>query len=334
MGWFDNAVGNLNRVGAAVITGGLSEVERSRGSKSVFRDLERGTRDAAGNLAAGTHEFITGDKAKQAALDAERAAANDANATQKYIYDQNRQDAQPWREAGGRALPQLESSDFQRDFTMSDFQADPGYAFRMAEGQKAIERSAAARGGLNSGATMKALTRFGQDTASQEYQNAYNRFNQDRDRRFGRLSQLAGIGQTATGQTMSAGQNYGNNVSANQIGYGNAVASANIAQANRNAGLLNTAITGGAIAFSDARLKTNVEPVSRMELNEMKRHLKAYRFNYKSIEHGVGDWVGVMAQDLEKSKIGRTLVVENERGEKQISIPKVMSLFLATMAEG
>jgi hypothetical protein len=60
-------------------------------------------------------------------------------------------------------------------FTAENFQADPGYGFRLSEGLKALERSAAARGGLLSGGTGKALTRFGQDMASQEFQNAYGR---------------------------------------------------------------------------------------------------------------------------------------------------------------
>ena len=60
-------------------------------------------------------------------------------------------------------------------FTAENFQADPGYAFRLSEGLKALERSAAARGGLLSGGTGKALTRFGQEMGSQEFQNAYGR---------------------------------------------------------------------------------------------------------------------------------------------------------------
>ena len=54
-------------------------------------------------------------------------------------------------------------------------EADPGYAFRLAEGQKALERSTAASRGLQSGAALKAATRYGQEMGSQEYQNAFNR---------------------------------------------------------------------------------------------------------------------------------------------------------------
>ena len=52
---------------------------------------------------------------------------------------------------------------------------DPGYKFRLSEGMKALDRQAAARGGLISGNALKATQRYGQDLASQEFGNAYNR---------------------------------------------------------------------------------------------------------------------------------------------------------------
>jgi hypothetical protein len=60
-------------------------------------------------------------------------------------------------------------------FRAEDLQTDPGYGFRLSEGLKALERSAAARGGLLSGGTGKALTRYGQEMGSQEFGNAFNR---------------------------------------------------------------------------------------------------------------------------------------------------------------
>jgi hypothetical protein len=64
-------------------------------------------------------------------------------------------------------------------FDPSTVQIDPGYGFRQQQGQQAIENSAMARGGLMSGNTIKASQQFGQDLASQEYGNAYNRAYQD-----------------------------------------------------------------------------------------------------------------------------------------------------------
>lgn len=276
---------------------------------------------------------ITGSNATRDAIDAQTEATKEANATQRYMYDTSRADLQPWRQAGMQALPQLQNADFQRDFTAADFQADPGYAFRMAEGQKAIERSAAARGGLGSGATLKELTKYSQGVASDEYNNAYNRFNADRDRRFNRLSALAGVGQTANTQVVNNNQNYANQVSGNQIGLGNSIASANIAQSNRNAQLLGQGAGAAALAFSDERLKTDIEAISKEDLAELRAAIKPYRFKYVSDVYGEGDWIGVMAQDLEKTKLGRTIVTEDENGNKMIDGRKVISLFLATLAE-
>jgi len=93
---------------------------------------------------------------------------------------------------------------------MEQFQADPGYAFRLAEGQKALDRQAAARGGLISGAALKGAQRYGQDMGSQEYMNAFNRYQAERSARLNPLQSLAGMAQTSTNQLGAAGQNYAN----------------------------------------------------------------------------------------------------------------------------
>lgn len=129
------------------------------------------------------------------------------------------------------------TGDFNRDFTLADFQKDPGYQFRMDEGQNALESSASARGGVLNGGTAKALERYGQDYASGEYSNAYNRFNNDRTTRFNRLSSLAGTGQTAVTNVGVLGTNAANNIAGNTIDAGNARAAGIVGQ--------NNAITGG-----------------------------------------------------------------------------------------
>lgn len=204
---------------------------------------------AGAGLAAGGASLIgagmQADASKKAG-DQQAAAAGEANKLQREMfqkqtemYNQSRADQEPWRQAGVKALGDMGNADFQRDFTAADFTKDPGYDFRMAEGQRALERGAAARGGLQSGGAMKALSRYGQDYASNEYGNAYNRFNQDRDRRFGRLSTMSGYGQGANaanaqaGQAYgNAGQNYANNYGGNLRGAANAQGAAGIAGAN------------------------------------------------------------------------------------------------------
>lgn len=118
---------------------------------------------------------------------------------------------------------------YARDFGMQDFEQDPGYAFRLAEGQKAIERSAAARGGLQSGAALKAAARFGQEMGSQEYQNAFSRYQTNRTNQLNPLFGLmnTGIG-AANNLTDIAGQQGQNRANAlNTQGYYGAVNAAN-----------------------------------------------------------------------------------------------------------
>lgn len=96
-----------------------------------------------------------------------------------------------------------------RDFTNEDFVKDPGYNFRMAEGAKQVEGSAAARGGLLSGAAMKAMERYGQGFASNEFANAYNRDTANKSNRFNRLSNIVDTGARAAAITGQSAQNQG-----------------------------------------------------------------------------------------------------------------------------
>ena len=93
---------------------------------------------------------------------------------------------------GVTTTPQLQQNPYS---FMSD---DPSYGFRFQEGQRALESSAAARGGLLSGGTAKRLNRYGQDYASNEFMN-----------RFNRLSTISGMGQTMTQGMGQLGQGYG-----------------------------------------------------------------------------------------------------------------------------
>jgi hypothetical protein len=139
----------------------------------------------------------------------------------------------PFREAGIGALNKLIPLTDYQNFGMDQFQADPGYAFRMSEGMKGLERSAAARGGLLSGSTLKGIQRFGQDMASQEYQNAFNRYGIERDRRLGPLQSLAGVGQTTSQQLGEAGTGFANTVG--NIGMTNAMNQGNARMARASA---------------------------------------------------------------------------------------------------
>ena len=96
-----------------------------------------------------------------------------------------------------------------KSFGASDFQADPGYQFRMSEGLKALDRQAAARGGLISGSALKAAGNYGQQAASAEYQNAFNRYQTERQARYAPLQNLMGTGAAAAGALSGAAGNFG-----------------------------------------------------------------------------------------------------------------------------
>jgi hypothetical protein len=127
---------------------------------------------------------------------------------------------------------------YARDFGMQDYQADPGYAFRLAEGQKAIDRSAAARGGLQSGSALKAAARFGQDLGSQEYQNAFNRYQVNRANQLNPLQSLMGTGQSAANTLTSAAGQLGQGLNQSALASGQARASGYVGSANALSGAL------------------------------------------------------------------------------------------------
>lgn len=176
-----------------------------------------------------------------AAGDAASVQADAANRAADLQYKQWQESValqEPWRKAGEQALNKLiPVATEYTPFGMQQFQADPGYGFRMSEGMKALERSAASKGGLLSGATLKGVQRYGQDMASQEYQNAFNRYQAERQARLAPLQSLAGVGQTTAQQLGQAGQQMAANV-------GEAGAAAAQARASGYTGAAN-ALSGG-----------------------------------------------------------------------------------------
>lgn len=158
----------------------------------------------------------SGIDASNAASKAAGLQADAANRAADLQYKQWRESVdlqEPWRQAGITALNKLTPLATEyTPFGMDQFQQDPGYAFRLSEGQKALERSAAARAGLQSGSALKAAARFGQDYGSQEYTNAFNRYQTERAARLQPLQSLAGVGQTTAAQLGQSGQQMAGNV--------------------------------------------------------------------------------------------------------------------------
>jgi len=191
---------------------------------------------------------LIGGSAAKSAASTQSAAADRAAELQNQQFQQTREDQAPYRAAGYNALAELQRTAGNVPgafkFGAGDYTADPGYAFRLAEGRKALASKARARGGLVSGQTLKGMQDYAQESASNEFQNAYNRaftsYGTDVAREnqlYNRQAGLAGIGQTSANLVNQAGQNYATNA-------GNLMTSAGAAQAAGQVGAAN-AITGG-----------------------------------------------------------------------------------------
>jgi hypothetical protein len=211
--------------------------------------------------AASVGSAAIGSRAASKASKAQTQAADQAAQLQREQFDRQVELQEPFRQAGMTGQNELMRllglqgdagsagyGSATKPFGMEQFQADPGYGFRMSEGLKALDRSAAARGGLLSGATLKGATRYGQGVASQEYQNAFDRYQKERLMRLAPLQSLSGMAQTSAANIGSAGDQYSTNVGNNLATMGQARASGYI----NNANVMREGLEQGASIFAKA----------------------------------------------------------------------------------
>jgi hypothetical protein len=196
-----------------------------------------------------------GSRAASKAAKAQQQAADQAANVQREIFQKQTELQEPFRQAGITSQNELmrllgiggdqTAADYgmlTRQFGERDLQMDPGYGFRLREGEKALERMQAARGNLLSGGAIKAGQRFGQDLASQEYMNAFNRAQAQLGTRLGTLGSLYGAGQAAAQQVAGQAGQMGANVGNLMTQGGQARATGYLGQANA----LNQALGQGA----------------------------------------------------------------------------------------
>lgn len=136
---------------------------------------------------------------------------------------------------------------YGQDFSMADYQADPGYAFRLSEGMKQLGHQAAGRGGLISGQTMKGLQDYAQNSASQEYNNAFQRYQTNRANQLQSLGNLMSSGQAAASNQAGNTGNYATNAGNAYMAAGNAIGAGQLGQANT----LASGLTGAASAYQN-----------------------------------------------------------------------------------
>lgn len=129
----------------------------------------------------------------------------------------------------------------------SDVVYNTGLEFGAQQGTDAINARAIATGGYDSGATLKALTRFGNDYGTTKAEGAYNRFNTDQGNLYNRLAGVSGAGQQAVNTVTSAGQNTASNIGNLMTQAGNASAAGIVGGANA----WGNALTGVSDAYNN-----------------------------------------------------------------------------------
>lgn len=183
--------------------------------------------------------YLGGQGAKKAA-ETQAAATREAIAQQRAMFDIQNEQQRPYREAGYSALSDIVGMKpyLTKQFGQEDFQAgiDPSYNFRLAQGNIATTNLANQAGGLIGGNALQGLTNYGQGAASQEFGNAFNRFQTQRTGIYNTLAGIAGIGQKAQEQTSQLAQNVTGNIGQATIGGGNAIAGGQVGYANAISG--------------------------------------------------------------------------------------------------
>lgn len=187
--------------------------------------------------------YYSSNAAKSAA-NTQAEAARYAADVQKQIFDIQSEQQRPYREAGYAALSDIANLKpyLTQRYGTEEFMKgiDPGYQFRLEQGQMANQRAANVGGGALSGNTLAGLQAYTQGQASQEFGNAFNRFQTERGNIYNTLSNIAGLGQTAVNQTTQAAGQYGTNVANLATGAAAAQAAGQVGSANAISGGLQT----------------------------------------------------------------------------------------------
>jgi hypothetical protein len=193
---------------------------------------------------------IMQSNAARSAAQMQADSASRAMEQERAMYEQSRADLAPYRETGYTALKDIER---MKPFLTSQFgpqefaqYLDPSMAFRQRLGTQATERLANVGGGAISGNTLRSLADYGQNLASTEYGNAFNRFQTERGNIYNTLANIAGMGQ----QSVNTGVNAGQNFAAGQTGL---ITGGAAAQAAGTVGSSN-ALAGGLQGASNAYL--------------------------------------------------------------------------------
>jgi len=155
-------------------------------------------------------------RASEAAIAQQQRAMEQAIGLQRESSQASRDSFRPYAELGDYAAGELggrlNNNALLAPFNPEDLYNDPGYQFQLAEGNKAIDHAAGARGKRYSGETLKALTRFGQDYAGNAYQNAFSRDAAAKQQQYNFLAGPANLGMGISGTLANLNANTAGNI--------------------------------------------------------------------------------------------------------------------------
>lgn len=188
-------------------------------------------------------------RAAKKAASAQTKAAETGVASQERMLERQLAETAPFRELSLQQLNRLAElygpgGQYVRTPTMEELTMDPGFSFRLSEGEKALARMQAARGQYLGGGAIRAGTRYGQEMGSQEFQNAYNRLMNQRATVTNALLGIGGFGPAIAQQNVGAMGTAGSNIANIQLGAGQARASGYLGQANALSQALGQAAMG------------------------------------------------------------------------------------------
>lgn len=173
---------------------------------------------AGGIAAAGAiGSAVIGSKAAKKAASAQQQSTQAGIDEIRRQYDLSRTDLAPWRQAGGTAIT-TGLAMLQPGY---DYTASPGYQFRLDEGLRGVQNSAAAHGILQSGGTLKGIDKYAEGLAAQDFADQFNRY-----------MAIASGGQQATTNGAIMGNQAGHSIADLLTQAGNAKASGYIGSAN------------------------------------------------------------------------------------------------------
>lgn len=243
--------------GASIFSGLFGASKAKKAAQHLETTARNVGEDIRGATTRGQEGVDTAVKNARGVYEGSRDQANDQLA---YGFERQTQQLNPYLDAGRQGLSYLTAAygpggELSGKFaapTAEEAAATPGFRFQLDQGNQALQRSAAAGGGLQSGGTLKALDQYSQGLASTYYQNAYNNalrtFQTNRDNTLGGYLALTGIGQNALSQYNTASQNYGNLSSANIMNTGQAIGNTTLqgSEFNANLGLQGAQLGGNA----------------------------------------------------------------------------------------